>query len=103
MCIWIRFRHPGCGHPARGTSRPTPYVEYCDRVLAAWAAGPFPGVCLSVRANIREEWAEREYCDTCIQRGVELFRAKGLDPDIYARSLGASLAQLVRCYPDWEY
>jgi hypothetical protein len=49
----------------------------------------------------KPETANREYCDDCIKRGVEVFLDRGLDADVYARNMGVTLATLMAEYPGW--
>ena len=49
----------------------------------------------------RNETVTRPYCDACIKNGVDLFIARGMDPDVYAQSMGVSLNALIREYPGW--
>lgn len=50
----------------------------------------------------RTENVSRGYCDACIKGGVEVFMEKGMDPDVYARSMGVTLAALMAQYPAWR-
>jgi hypothetical protein len=44
----------------------------------------------------------RGSCDACIMAGVEVAKARGLDPDVYAGSLGVTLSELLRFHPGWN-
>lgn len=108
MCIRYRRIHPSCGHPARGTSGPEAHTEMCQDALntrpSYTHAGPARIPCRPGRGLEHDvEYVDRGYCDNCIITGIAITKAKGLtDIDVYARSMGVSINDLMRANPGWR-
>jgi len=94
MCIVSRKIHPTCGHQVPGTVAQTYYCR---------DAGPNFQRCLpGAGLEQHNEYADQGYCDACIMTSVEVAKAKGMDIDVVARSLGVSLNDLLREHPSWR-
>jgi len=94
MCIVTRKVYPSCGHLASGTVMET---YYCEN------AGPnFQRCQPGAGLEYQTEYYSRGYCDACIMRGIEVAKAKCLDMDVYARSIGVRLSDLLSAYPSWR-
>lgn len=94
MCIIYRKIYPSCGHHASGT---VPETNYCEN------AGPrFERCQVGAGLEYQNEYYDRGYCDACIMAGIELAKAKGLDMDVYARSMGVRLSDLLSAHPSWR-
>lgn len=90
MCIAINYRHPSCGHHATGTAsnHGGPWAQLCSTALST-------GTECDRFTNVENVYVSRGYCDTCIMKGAELAKAKGLDSEVYTNSMGVSLAALL--------
>ena len=99
MCTTITRLHRTCQHPTRGTTAPPEWLTKC-----AWARrqGPDYECVAAVRDHttaIALDSEAGEYCDRCLIYGANLCREKGMDPDVYVRSHGNSLAAILEFAP----
>lgn len=64
----------------------------------------FPRQCLDGNGlTYRDAYASRGYCDRCIMTGIAVTKAQGLiGLDVYARSMGVSIDELVSAHPEWR-
>ena len=90
MCIVYNFIHPSCGHQAIGTAGTSSDTRMC----ANWFA--------CSRLDERDVSIGREYCDMCIITGITVAKAKVLDMQAYASSMGVSVNDMMNAYPQWR-
>lgn len=108
MCIATYRYHPMCQHQAAGTAGNPSSVQRCiaSETAARMKIGGFqriPVPCRPPSLRVNRVAVPRGYCDGCIMAGAQLMAAKGLDPDVYANSMGVSLNTLLIHYPGWNW
>jgi hypothetical protein len=95
MCIVMRTVYPSCGHRAPGTADET---YYCEAATNRGFAKCLSGEGLDVRTT----HLNRGYCDMCCITAITVAKAKGLDMQDSARSMGVNLNDLMRDNPPWR-
>jgi len=95
MCIVMRTVYPSCGHRAPNTADET---YYCEAAINRGFVKCLPGEGLDVRTT----HLDRGYCDMCCITAITVAKAKGMDMQDYARSLGVNLNDLMRDNPQWR-
>ena len=104
MCIATLRTHSICQHRAQGTAGPASQMQHCATAqqISTASSLPFNVPCPVRSVQLNYQSAGRPYCDDCIIAGVEVFKAKGFHPDVYAISMGVSLSELLRHHPGWN-
>jgi hypothetical protein len=98
MCTNITRLHRGCQHPTRGTAGPPTEIRSCQ-----WARVAYCPEFQRDAARVVDSEA-CEYCDGCLMYGANLCRKNGMDPDVYVRTFGHSLAALMEfAPPGWKW
>jgi len=95
MCIVMRTTYSSCGHRAPNTADET---YYCEAAINRGFVKCLPGEGLDVRTT----HLDRGYCDMCCITAITVAKAKGMDMQDYARSLGVNLNDLMRDNPQWR-
>lgn len=103
MCVVTRYIHSICDHRTHGTTSKAARVTFCRDAFNHPFAPGFPRQCVEgygLRYN--DQSVCRGYCDRCIMTGVKVMMAHGMDPDVYATSMGVSIDELMMANPGWE-
>lgn len=91
-----------------GTAGDPSFVQKClaAKAAASMNIGGFQQMAMPCRPpnlQVNRVPVPRGYCDRCIMTGIQLMAAKGLDPDVFASSMGVRLSDLAMKWPHWDW